>query len=73
MRFHLCHKKSMLRNVKFLQTRASQLRQINSLTNIESRWARLPLPEKGAIADVVTELEKGDWKKMTLEQKRAGF
>lgn len=63
--------KNML--LKNLQRTAVQARQITSLTNIESRWARLPLPEKGAIADQVTELEKGDWKKMTLEQKRAGL
>lgn len=43
-----------------------------SLAGLDSRWIRLPESEKGAIADQVAVLEKGDWKKMTLEQKRAG-
>jgi hypothetical protein len=43
-----------------------------SLAGLDSRWIRLPESEKGAIADQIAVLEKGDWKKMTLEQKRAG-
>lgn len=42
------------------------------MTQIEARWTKLPKAEQGAIADQLAELQKGDWKKMTLEQKRAG-
>lgn len=45
---------------------------LGPLTNIEARWPKLPLPEQGAIADIVNGLEKGDWRKMSLEEKRAG-
>ncbi|RKO92147.1 cytochrome c oxidase subunit IV-domain-containing protein [Blyttiomyces helicus] len=44
-----------------------------ALNNIESRWYKLPECEKGAIADVLAEAQKGDWKKLTLEQKRAAY
>jgi hypothetical protein len=43
-----------------------------SLAALDSRWVRLPECEKGAIADHVSVLEKGDWKQMSLGQKRAG-
>ncbi|KAL2911956.1 Cytochrome c oxidase subunit 5B, mitochondrial [Polyrhizophydium stewartii] len=43
----------------------------SSLTHIEARWSKLPEAEQGAIADHLAELQKGDWKSLTLEQKRA--
>ena len=43
-----------------------------SLTGLDGRWVRLPECEKGAIADYIAQLEKGDWKKLSLDQKRAG-
>jgi cytochrome c oxidase subunit 4 len=46
---------------------------VNSFTQIEARWTKLPEAEQGAIADKLYELQKGDWKKMTLEEKRAGI
>jgi cytochrome c oxidase subunit 4 len=45
----------------------------NALTQIEARWTKLPEAEQGAIADKLYDLQKGDWKKMTLEEKRAGI
>ncbi|KAJ3260785.1 hypothetical protein HK103_007348 [Boothiomyces macroporosus] len=45
----------------------------HSLTALETRWSKLPEAEKGAIADSLAEVQKGDWKKMTLEQKRAAY
>ncbi|KAI8900306.1 cytochrome c oxidase subunit IV family [Globomyces pollinis-pini] len=63
-----------------LPTRISTLAQkrfnsttVNALTELESRWVKLPDAEQGAIADHLAELQKGDWKKMTLEQKRAAY
>ncbi|KAI8808249.1 cytochrome c oxidase subunit IV-domain-containing protein [Cladochytrium replicatum] len=44
-----------------------------ALQDIETRWTKLPEAEQGAIADLLAEAEKGDWKKMTLEQKRAAY
>ena len=43
-----------------------------SLVGLESRWTKLPEAEQGAIADHLAALQKGDWKKLTLEEKRAG-
>ena len=46
--------------------------QVTCFTELESRWTKLPEAEQGAIADKLYELQKDDWKKMTLEEKRAG-
>jgi cytochrome c oxidase subunit 4 len=46
---------------------------VGTLTQLEARWTKLPEAEQGAIADKLYELQKGDWKKMTLEEKRAGI
>lgn len=43
------------------------------LQNIETRWTKLPECEQGAIADRLATLQRGDWKKMSLEEKRAGM
>ncbi|KAJ3269630.1 hypothetical protein HDV01_001146 [Terramyces sp. JEL0728] len=43
----------------------------HSLSALETRWSKLPEAEKGAIADSLAEAQKGDWKKLTLDQKRA--
>lgn len=43
------------------------------LTAIETRWGKLPEAEQGAIADMVKQAEAGDWKLMTMEQKRAAY
>jgi cytochrome c oxidase subunit 4 len=45
---------------------------VGPFTQIEARWTKLPEAEQGAIADRLAQLQKGDWKKMTLEEKRAG-
>ncbi|KAI9208783.1 cytochrome c oxidase subunit IV family, partial [Polychytrium aggregatum] len=44
-----------------------------SIKNIETRWHKLPECEQGAIADVLAEAQKGDWKKLSLDQKRAAY
>lgn len=44
-----------------------------ALVGLETRWVKLPECEQGAIADTLAVAQKGDWKKMTLEQKRAGM
>jgi cytochrome c oxidase subunit 4 len=59
---------SAMKLVRFNQTST-----VNALTQLEARWTKLPEAEQGAIADKLYELQKGDWKKMTLEEKRAGF
>ncbi|KAI9017185.1 hypothetical protein BC832DRAFT_543860 [Gaertneriomyces semiglobifer] len=43
-----------------------------ALAGIESRWTKLPECEQGAISDYLAERQKGDWKNLTLEEKRAG-
>ncbi|KAJ3199548.1 Cytochrome c oxidase subunit 5A [Entophlyctis luteolus] len=52
-----------------LSTRASAI----SIANIETRWGKLPEAEQGAIADRIAVAEKGDWKNMSLEEKRAAY
>lgn len=44
-----------------------------SIAGIESRWTKLPEAEQGALADKLHELQQGDWKKMTLDEQRAGL
>ncbi|KAJ3209909.1 Cytochrome c oxidase subunit 5A [Entophlyctis luteolus] len=51
-----------------LSTRATAI----SIANIETRWGKLPEAEQGAIADRIAVAEKGDWKNLSLEEKRAG-
>ena len=57
----------------FTKVRFNQTATVNCLTEIEARWTKLPDAEQGAIADKLYELQKGDWRKMTLEEKRAGL
>ncbi|KAJ3028291.1 Cytochrome c oxidase subunit 5A [Rhizophlyctis rosea] len=44
-----------------------------TLHQLETRWAKLPECEQGAIADQLAEAQKGDWKNLSLEQKRAAY
>ncbi|KAJ3339477.1 Cytochrome c oxidase subunit 5A [Gonapodya sp. JEL0774] len=44
-----------------------------ALATLESRWARLPECEQAAVAESLAEKQRGDWKKMTLEEKRAAY
>ncbi|KAJ3154071.1 Cytochrome c oxidase subunit 5A [Geranomyces michiganensis] len=44
-----------------------------ALAQIETRWAKLPECEQGAIADALAVKQKGDWKNMSLEEKRAAY
>ncbi|KAJ3086027.1 Cytochrome c oxidase subunit 5A [Quaeritorhiza haematococci] len=56
------------------QTRlASSLTTTSPLEGLETRWSKLPECEQGAIADRLYEKEKGDWRNMTLEEKRAAY
>ena len=41
--------------------------------SLETRWTKLPECEQGAIADTLAAAEKGDWKKLSLDQKRASI
>ncbi|KAI9336801.1 cytochrome c oxidase subunit IV family [Obelidium mucronatum] len=52
-----------------LSTRASPA----SLAAIETRWGKLPEAEQGAIADRLAAAEKGDWKALSLDEKRAAY
>ncbi|KAI9356298.1 cytochrome c oxidase subunit IV family [Zopfochytrium polystomum] len=73
--------KMMMMRARLAAAAARGVRQASStaaapftpLTAIETRWGKLPEAEQGAIADLVAAAEKGDWKKMTLEQKRAAY
>ncbi|KAJ8330646.1 Cytochrome c oxidase subunit 5B, mitochondrial [Batrachochytrium dendrobatidis] len=55
------------------QQRFSSSLTPSALSHIEARWVKLPEAEQGAIADQLAELQKGDWKALTLEQKRAAY
>ncbi|KAJ3294102.1 Cytochrome c oxidase subunit 5A [Rhizoclosmatium sp. JEL0117] len=44
-----------------------------SIAALETRWGKLPEAEQGAIADRLAVAEKGDWKAMSLEEKRAAY
>ncbi|TPX66706.1 hypothetical protein SpCBS45565_g04292 [Spizellomyces sp. 'palustris'] len=44
-----------------------------ALSQIETRWAKLPECEQGAVADYLAEKQKGDWKNLTLDEKRAAY
>lgn len=43
-----------------------------ALVGIESRWARLPECEQAAIAEKLLDKQKGDWRQMTAQEKKAG-
>lgn len=43
-----------------------------ALVGLENRWSRLPECEQAAIAEKLLEKQKGDWRKMTSDEKRAG-
>ncbi|KAH6563029.1 hypothetical protein BASA50_002657 [Batrachochytrium salamandrivorans] len=57
----------------FPQQRFSSSLAPHTLAHIEARWTKLPEAEQGVIADQLAELQKGDWKALTLEQKRAAY
>ncbi|KAJ3058761.1 Cytochrome c oxidase subunit 5A [Podochytrium sp. JEL0797] len=56
-------------SVRAFTTRASSA----SIAQIETRWGKLPEAEQGAIADRLAVAEKGDWKQMSNEEKRAAY
>ena len=51
---------------------SSSVSSVTPFTQIEGRWSKLPKAEQGALGDQLADLQKGDWKNMSLEQKRAG-
>ncbi|KAI8844262.1 cytochrome c oxidase subunit IV family [Chytridium lagenaria] len=44
-----------------------------AFAQLETRWAKLPEAEQGAIADKLAAAQKGDWKTLSLEEKRAAY
>ncbi|KAI9023264.1 cytochrome c oxidase subunit IV family [Hyaloraphidium curvatum] len=44
-----------------------------ALVGLEARWGRLPECEQAAVAEKLLEKQKGDWRKMTQEEKRAAY
>ncbi|KAJ3400845.1 hypothetical protein CcCBS67573_g08064 [Chytriomyces confervae] len=63
-----------LRTVKMSMSRGMSTRvSAASIAGLESRWGKLPEAEQGAIADRLAVAEKGDWKNMSLEEKRASY
>ena len=62
---------ALLRRIATQQSRRSN--STAALNQLETRWPKLPECEQGAIADSLAAVQKGDWKQMTLEQKRAGM
>jgi len=43
-----------------------------SVTNLQSRWKSLTDGERTTITDQLRERQKGDWKDLSLEEKKAG-
>ncbi len=41
--------------------------------DIETRWAKLPEAEKGAVAEMIYNKENGDWRNMSMDEKRASY
>jgi cytochrome c oxidase subunit 4 len=41
-------------------------------SQIESSWRNLSLPEQEAVFRHLEELQKKDWKQLTIDQKKAG-
>ncbi|KAJ3332474.1 Cytochrome c oxidase subunit 5A [Blyttiomyces sp. JEL0837] len=65
-----------LRSVgSFVQRRAASTGNVSpfSIAALETRWGKLPEAEQGAIADRLSALQKGDWKQMSLDEKRAAY
>jgi cytochrome c oxidase subunit 4 len=58
---------------QILSRRSSSYLSPTSLVGLDSRWIRLPECEKGAIADHLAKVQRGDWKAMTQEEKRAAY
>ncbi len=55
-------------------TRAVQRRNASSnvaVQNIESRWKTLSTAEQNTIAKQLEEAQKGDWKALSLDEKKA--
>ncbi len=44
-----------------------------AIRGLETRWSHIPEAERGAVAAHVYKKESGDWKNMTLDEKRAGI
>lgn len=42
----------------------------NQLTNFDERWNKLTQAEKDLVAKEYEHLQKGDWKSLTIDQKR---
>lgn len=45
----------------------------NAIKDIETRWILLPEAERGAIADALAAKQAGDWKNLSIQEKRAGM
>ncbi|TPX50527.1 hypothetical protein SeMB42_g00679 [Synchytrium endobioticum] len=61
---------SALKPVQLLSRRNASA---SALAELETRWVKLPECEQGVIADTLAAVQRGDWKKMTLEEKRAAY
>ncbi|CAG8469037.1 6052_t:CDS:2 [Paraglomus occultum] len=44
-----------------------------SVTNLQSRWKSLTENERTSITDQLRERQKGDWKDLSLEEKKAAY
>ncbi|CDZ98270.1 Cytochrome c oxidase, subunit IV/COX5b [Phaffia rhodozyma] len=45
----------------------------NILVNLESTWETMPQTEKIEVNKILEEVQKGDWRQMTVEQKQAAY
>jgi TRAP-type C4-dicarboxylate transport system substrate-binding protein len=42
------------------------------LANIEASWASLPASEQAEVYQALEEVQKKDWKELTVDEKKAG-
>ncbi|KAI8874534.1 cytochrome c oxidase subunit IV [Backusella circina FSU 941] len=68
----------MLRAAAAVRTQARVLGRRNASTNvavqnIETRWKTLSTAEQNTIAKQLEEAQKGDWKALSLEEKKAAY
>lgn len=66
----------MLRTAAAVRTQARVIGRRNASTNvavqnIETRWKTLSTAEQNTIAKQLEEAQKGDWKALSLEEKKA--
>jgi hypothetical protein len=59
-------------NTENVRRRATRVASDVPLGNIEAQWDRLSAPEQAAVYGRIEELQRGDWKTLSMDEKKAG-